>query len=539
MSIREPRGKAARHTDVTETLVAETVMGSIAAEQDSEAAVCELYSANYQSLVRLAAILVRDAATAEEVVQDAFVAMHGAWMRLRDTDKALSYLRQSVVNRSRSVLRHRAVVDKYAPKPAPDAPSAEQGAISLLERSAVIAALRGLPARQREALVLRYYADLSEAQIANAMGISRGAVKSHTARGMSALRTRAGAGVMTDPEAEYGERLRRALHAAADGVVPSGDGLERIRSRIAHEPARDRLRLAPRLAEVPRSGRQVQHAGRAVCPSRAEVSPAADRISRRWSSPRPPSCARVGQVRGAADVALPLISPRCAGQVHAAADQVGGGRVGSIFVTLRSHVPERLRVSDGWLRPVIATAGAVFVAVIADDPRRTWLAARRHGQLWLDQPKYPEQPAGGSARNGRAARGHAGSATPPASTQLRREQHPYDPVPAWEAHAGGHSPVAKQPDSMPDEELGARTDTPTLTRPRLSTSSPTPTPTTTPDRPHRPRTRRPDAEPEPDRLLAGHRQLDRHDDAEHGIERNDDADRAGERNDDADRGSAT
>ena len=187
--MREPSGKVARQTDVTETLVAGTVIGSITAEQHSEEAVRALYSANYQSLVRLAAILVRDAATAEEVVQDAFVAMHGAWRRLRDTEKALSYLRQSVVNRSRSVLRHRAVVDKYAPKPAPDAPSAEQGAITLLERSAVIAALRALPARQREALVLRYYADLSEAQIASTMGISRGAVKSHTARGMSALRT--------------------------------------------------------------------------------------------------------------------------------------------------------------------------------------------------------------------------------------------------------------------------------------------------------------------------------------------------------------
>jgi RNA polymerase sigma-70 factor (sigma-E family) len=174
--MREPNGKVARQTDVTETLVAGTVISSITAEQHSEDAVRALYSANYQSLVRLAAILVRDAATAEEVVQDAFVAMHGAWRRLRDTEKALSYLRQSVVNRSRSVLRHRAVVDKYAPKPAPDAPSAEQGAITL-------------PARQREALVLRYYADLSEAQIASTMGISRGAVKSHTARGMSALRT--------------------------------------------------------------------------------------------------------------------------------------------------------------------------------------------------------------------------------------------------------------------------------------------------------------------------------------------------------------
>jgi RNA polymerase sigma factor (sigma-70 family) len=81
------------------------------------------------------------------------------------------------------------VIDRNAPKPAPDEPSAEHGAMALLERTAVVAALRALPERQREAIVLRYYADLSEAQIAGAMGISRGAVKSHTARGMAALRT--------------------------------------------------------------------------------------------------------------------------------------------------------------------------------------------------------------------------------------------------------------------------------------------------------------------------------------------------------------
>jgi RNA polymerase sigma-70 factor (sigma-E family) len=147
-----------------------------------------MYSTYYRSLVRLAALLVRDVATAEEVVQDSFIAMHAAWRRLRDSDKALSYLRQSVVNRSRSVLRHRVVVDRNAPKPAPDMPSAEHGALAELERSAVVDALRTLPARQREALVLRYYADLSEAQIAEMMGISRGAVKSHTARAIQALR---------------------------------------------------------------------------------------------------------------------------------------------------------------------------------------------------------------------------------------------------------------------------------------------------------------------------------------------------------------
>lgn len=184
----EPDGVVTRPIDVTETLVANGLTAA-PLEWDADRVVTAIYSEHYRSLVRLAAFLVRDNATAEEVVQDSFVAMHGAWRRLRDTDKALSYLRQSVVNRSRSVLRHRIVVDKNTPKPPPDMPSAEHGAIIQLERSAVVTALRALPERQREALVLRYYGDLSEAQIASVMGISRGAVKSHTARAMSALRT--------------------------------------------------------------------------------------------------------------------------------------------------------------------------------------------------------------------------------------------------------------------------------------------------------------------------------------------------------------
>jgi RNA polymerase sigma-70 factor (sigma-E family) len=173
-------GKVAGHPAV----VSET----LAADGDAIHPAAELYIAHYRSLVRLAVLLVNDVATAEEVVQDSFVAMHANWRRLRDSGKALSYLRQCVVNRSRSVLRHRMVVDRNAADPLPDMPSAEQGAMALLERSAVVAALHGLPERQREALVLRYYAEYSEAQIASAMGISRGAVKSHTARGMSALR---------------------------------------------------------------------------------------------------------------------------------------------------------------------------------------------------------------------------------------------------------------------------------------------------------------------------------------------------------------
>jgi len=188
MTAGEPLDGVARPTHVTETLVADVALGSVPADLEADRAVTDLYSAHYRSLVRLAALLVRDIGTAEEVVQDSFVAMHGGWRRLRDSEKALSYLRQSVVNRSRSVLRHRVVVDRNSPKPPPDMPSAEHGAIALFERSAVIAALRTLPGRQREALVLRFYADMSEAQIADVMQISRGAVKSHTARAMQALR---------------------------------------------------------------------------------------------------------------------------------------------------------------------------------------------------------------------------------------------------------------------------------------------------------------------------------------------------------------
>jgi RNA polymerase sigma-70 factor (sigma-E family) len=175
----------ARHAIVPAALVAP---GAARPGRSADRAVTELYALHHRGLVRLAALLVRDVPTAEDVVQDSFVAMHDGWQRLRDAESALAYLRQAVVNRSRSVLRHRTVIDKNLQKAPPDMPSAEHGAMALLERDAVVAALRHLPDRQREAIVLRYYADLSEADIAAAMGISRGAVKSHTARGMSALR---------------------------------------------------------------------------------------------------------------------------------------------------------------------------------------------------------------------------------------------------------------------------------------------------------------------------------------------------------------
>jgi RNA polymerase sigma-70 factor (sigma-E family) len=166
------------------------VLGATGAGTDREAdrAVSALYATRYRPLLRLAMLLVDDMATAEEVVQDSFIAIHANWRRLQDIDKAAGYLRQCVVNRSHSVLRHRGVVDRNLLQSLPDMPSAEEEAMRLLSRSAVITALQRLPPRQRQALVLRYYAGLSEAQIASTMGITKGAVKRYVSRAMLALR---------------------------------------------------------------------------------------------------------------------------------------------------------------------------------------------------------------------------------------------------------------------------------------------------------------------------------------------------------------
>jgi RNA polymerase sigma-70 factor (sigma-E family) len=143
-----------------------------------------LFEEHYASLVRLARLLVDDHGSGEEVVQDAFVRMYRRWSRI---DDPVRYLRTAVVNGARSRLRHRAVVRRYvAPTTRPVAP-VEDEVVVLSEHAAVANAVRALPRRQRECLVLRYYADLSEAEIATTLGISRGSVKSHASRGIAAL----------------------------------------------------------------------------------------------------------------------------------------------------------------------------------------------------------------------------------------------------------------------------------------------------------------------------------------------------------------
>ncbi len=116
--------------------------------------------------------------------------MHRTWGTLRDPDRALGYLRRAVVNGSRSRLRHLKVVRAHAEKQtAPGVVAgADEAALEAERRAAVLDALEALPRRQREVIALRYYVDLSEAEIADALGISRGAVKSHASRGSGALR---------------------------------------------------------------------------------------------------------------------------------------------------------------------------------------------------------------------------------------------------------------------------------------------------------------------------------------------------------------
>jgi RNA polymerase sigma-70 factor (sigma-E family) len=147
-----------------------------------------LYTAHWRYLVRLAVLLVDDVASAEDVVQDAFVALHKRSGSLRDPDAALAYLRASVVNLARSVLRRRQVARKHLKVAEPEATVAADHAVLLRdEHRAALAAVRNLPRHQREVLILRYWSGLSEREIAQALGISAGSVKSAASRGLAAL----------------------------------------------------------------------------------------------------------------------------------------------------------------------------------------------------------------------------------------------------------------------------------------------------------------------------------------------------------------
>ena len=157
---------------------------------DRDAGLTQLFLAHHRQLVGFARLLVDDVATAEDVVQDAFLALHRRWTWLRDPQAAYEYLRTAVLNGSRTQLRRRRVRAAHAAAAVPDQPSAEVSAADRAERHAVWDGLSTLPRRQREVLVLRYYLDQSEAEIARTLEISAGSVKQHASRGLAALTAR-------------------------------------------------------------------------------------------------------------------------------------------------------------------------------------------------------------------------------------------------------------------------------------------------------------------------------------------------------------
>lgn len=157
---------------------------------DADAAVRALFVAHHARLVGYARLLVDDVGAAEDLVQDAFVSLHRRWP-LRDRGAALGYLRTAVANGAASSVRHLRVVRRVErPEHVRDAASAETEVLVREEHRELVAGLSALPVRQRQVLVLRYYLDLSEAQIAETLSISRGSVKAHASRALAALGAR-------------------------------------------------------------------------------------------------------------------------------------------------------------------------------------------------------------------------------------------------------------------------------------------------------------------------------------------------------------
>jgi RNA polymerase sigma-70 factor (sigma-E family) len=160
-----------------------------AGQQDARQAVSALYEAHAVGLIRLAIVMLGDRPAAEDVVQEAFCGLYRRWGQLDDPGNAQRYVRSAVLNGCRSALRrlHRESRSARPDEWLETSESAEALALVNAEHRAVLSALRRLPARQREALVLRFYLDLPELEIARSMGISPGTVKSTTSRALAAL----------------------------------------------------------------------------------------------------------------------------------------------------------------------------------------------------------------------------------------------------------------------------------------------------------------------------------------------------------------
>jgi len=152
-----------------------------------DAATTALFEAHYPRLVSLARRILSDPEGAEDVVMDAFVGLYRRWDRVRRPDDVYFYLRASVVNGSRNRIRRLVLARSKASPGDVDAAPVNEPVLLMLDQQAMVDALRRLSLRQRQVLVLRYYEDLSEAEIASTLGCAVGSVKTHAVRGLRAL----------------------------------------------------------------------------------------------------------------------------------------------------------------------------------------------------------------------------------------------------------------------------------------------------------------------------------------------------------------
>ena len=165
-----------------------------AAPLDRDAAVTELFLAHHARLVVVAQMIVGDLATAEDVVQDAFASLYRRWPWLREKGAAIGYVHSSVANGARSRLRQRRRVrtTELDDELIDLAPGADDAALRHDAKRELEAGLAELPSRQRQVIVLRYYLDQSEAEIAATLSISKGSVKKHASRALATLSARLG-----------------------------------------------------------------------------------------------------------------------------------------------------------------------------------------------------------------------------------------------------------------------------------------------------------------------------------------------------------
>ena len=163
---------------------------SFGGQLSANEAIVQLYREHAAWLLGLLEVFVGDRATAEDLAQEAFLRTYRAWSRIGDQDRAAGYLRTTALNLARSGFRRRVVALRHRGAPPRDHVGADEVVVLRDEQREVVDALRELPRRQWECLVLRFYGDLSEAEIASTLGISANTVKTHTRRGLEALELR-------------------------------------------------------------------------------------------------------------------------------------------------------------------------------------------------------------------------------------------------------------------------------------------------------------------------------------------------------------